>query len=166
MSLRAAKSADPAMLVHVPKLVTAYSPQVSDPSVPAQRVAFGTSGHRGSAFDTAFNEWHILAISQAICLYREEKKIDGPLFLGMDTHALSLTSSAACSERVLAGVGYEPLPAWITVHEPTTTNSQLHGVRHVHPGRKTSRSCMPSAPVEPIICTLTPVPCKVWSDDC
>jgi phosphoglucomutase len=73
------------MLVHAPKLVTAYSTQVSDPSVPAQRVAFGTSGHRGSAFDTAFNEWHILAISQAICRYREQKKIDGPLFLGMDT---------------------------------------------------------------------------------
>lgn len=89
ISSRAGKLADPWMLVDVPKLVTAYYTQVPDPSVPEQRVAFGTSGHRGPAFDTAFNEWHILAISQAICLYRKQQKIDGPLFLGMDTHALS-----------------------------------------------------------------------------
>jgi phosphoglucomutase len=88
VSLRAGKPADLSKLVHVPKLVTAYDTQVPDPSVPEQRVAFGTSRHRGSAFDTAFNEWHILVISQTICLYREQKKIDGPLFLGMDTHAL------------------------------------------------------------------------------
>ena len=85
----AGKPAEPAMLVNVPKLVTAYYTEVPDPSVPAQRVAFGTSGHRGSAFDKAFNEWHILAISQAICLYRKQQGINGPLFLGMDTHALS-----------------------------------------------------------------------------
>ena len=85
VSLRAGKPADPSMLVNVPKLVTAYYTQLPDPSVPEQRVAFGTSRYRGSAFDTAFNEWHILAISQAICLYREQKEIDGPLFLGMDT---------------------------------------------------------------------------------
>ena len=70
----AGKPAEPAMLVNVPKLVTAYYTEVPDPSVPAQRVAFGTSGHRGSAFDKAFNEWHILAISQAICLYRNQQK--------------------------------------------------------------------------------------------
>ena len=75
--------AKPAMLVNVPKLVTAYYTEVPDPSVPAQRVAFGTSGHRGSAFEMAFNERHILSISQAVCLYRAWKKIDGPLFLGM-----------------------------------------------------------------------------------
>jgi phosphoglucomutase len=85
VSLRAGKPADPSMLVNEPKLVTVYYPQVPDPSVPEQRVALGTSRYRGSAFDTAFNEWHILAISQAICLYREQKEIDGPLFLGMDT---------------------------------------------------------------------------------
>ncbi len=73
------------MLVNVPRLVTAYYTEEPDPSVPEQRVAFGTSGHRGSAFEKAFNEWHILAITQAICLYRKQKKIDGPLFLGMDT---------------------------------------------------------------------------------
>ena len=70
----AGKPAEPSMLVNVPRLVTAYYTEMPDPSVPEQRVAFGTSGHRGSAFDKAFNEWHILAISQAICLYREQTK--------------------------------------------------------------------------------------------
>ena len=68
----------------MPKLITAYYAEAPDPSAPEQRVKFGTSGHRGSAFDKSFNEWHILAITQAICLYRERQKIDGPLFLGMD----------------------------------------------------------------------------------
>ena len=87
----AGKLAEASMLVNVPKLITAYYTEVPDPSVPEQRVSFGTSGHRGSAFKKAFNEWHILAISQAIGLYRRQQKIDGPLFLGMDTHALSMT---------------------------------------------------------------------------
>src|SRR5512135_1230138 len=86
----AGKPAEPAMLVNVPKLVTAYYTEVPEPSVPRQRVAFGTSGHRGSAFDKTFNEWHVLAISQAICQYRRQRGIDGPLFLGIDTHALSV----------------------------------------------------------------------------
>ena len=77
------------MLVNVPKLITAYYTEVADPSVPAQRVAFGTSGHRGRAFERAFNEWHILAISQAICQYRKQRGINCPLFLGVDMHALS-----------------------------------------------------------------------------
>src|ERR1035438_3730612 len=76
----AGKPAEASMLVNVPRLVTAYYTELPDFSVPAQRVAFGTSGHRGSAFDKAFNEWHTLAISQAICLYREQQRIDGPLF--------------------------------------------------------------------------------------
>ena len=76
----AGKSAESSMLVNVPKLITAYYTETPDPSVPEQRVLFGTSGHRGSAFEKAFNEWHILAISQAICLYRAQQKIDGPLF--------------------------------------------------------------------------------------
>jgi hypothetical protein len=80
----AGKPATSDMLVNVPDLVTAYYAEIPDPTVTAQRVSFGTSGHRGSAFDKAFNEWHILAISQAICLYRQQQKIDGPLFLGMD----------------------------------------------------------------------------------
>ena len=70
ISPRAGKPADPASLVDVPKLVTAYYTGIPDPTVPGQRVSFGTSGHRGSAFEMAFNEWHILAINQAICLYR------------------------------------------------------------------------------------------------
>ena len=79
----AGKPAEASMLVNIPRLVTAYYTEVPDPSVAEQRVAFGTSGHRGSAFAKAFNEWHILAISQAICLYRQWKKIEGPLFLGI-----------------------------------------------------------------------------------
>ena len=82
------------MLVDVPRLITAYYTEVPDPAVPAQQVAFGTSGHRGSSLKQAFNEWHILAITQAICLYRKRQKIAGPLFLGLDTHALSVPAGA------------------------------------------------------------------------
>jgi phosphoglucomutase len=112
--------ADPATLVNVPRLVTAYYTQVPDPAVPAQRVAFGTSGHRGSSFATSFNEWHILAISQAICLYRERHRIAGPLYLGMDTHALSEPALASALEvlaanqvevRLAGGDDYTPTPA-------------------------------------------------------
>ena len=108
------------MLVNVPRLVTAYYVQHPDPAIPAQRVAFGTSGHRGSAFDLAFNEDHILATTQAICMYRSQQGIDGPLFLGMDTHALSEPAFASAMEVLAAnGVetmidrerGYTPTPA-------------------------------------------------------
>ena len=85
----AGKPVPPSLLVNIPRLVTAYFALVPDPSIASQRVAFGTSGHRGSAFAAAFNEAHILAIAQAVCLYRRHAGIDGPLFLGMDTHALS-----------------------------------------------------------------------------
>jgi phosphoglucomutase len=98
----AGKPATPGLLVNVPRLVTAYFTDIPDPSIPAQRVLFGTSGHRGSAFDKAFNEWHILAISQAICLYRTQHHIDGPLFLGMDTHALSEPALASALEVLAA----------------------------------------------------------------
>jgi phosphoglucomutase len=116
----AGKLADPTTLINVPKLVTAYYTETPDPSVPEQRVSFGTSGHRGSAFENAFNEWHILAISQAICLYRKQQKIDGPLFLGMDTHALSVPALASALEVLAAnevevmiaeGDEYTPTPA-------------------------------------------------------
>jgi phosphoglucomutase len=116
----AGKPATPAMLVNVPRLVTAYYAQEPDPSISAQRVAFGTSGHRGSAFDIAFNEAHILATTQAICMYRGQQGIDGPLFLGMDTHALSEPAFASAMEVLAAnGVetmidrqrGYTPTPA-------------------------------------------------------
>jgi phosphoglucomutase len=102
----AGRPVEPAALVNIPKLITAYYTEIPDPSVPEQRVSFGTSGHRGSAFQKAFNEWHILAIGQAICLYRAQKQIDGPLFLGMDTHALSEPALASALE-VLAANGVE-----------------------------------------------------------
>jgi phosphoglucomutase len=118
LSPLAGKPADPASLVDVPKLVTAYYTETPDPSVPAQRVSFGTSGHRGSAFERAFNEWHILAISQAICLYRKHQKINGPLFLGMDTHALSVPALASALE-VLAANGVEVMIAERDEYTPT-----------------------------------------------
>ena len=115
----AGKPADASILVDVARLVTAYYTGQPDPSVAAQRVAFGTSGHRGSSLDDAFNEAHILAITQAICLYRKAKGIDGPLFLGTDTHALSEPAFASALEvlaengveaRVDAAGGYTPTP--------------------------------------------------------
>jgi phosphoglucomutase len=130
----AGKPAEPAMLVNVPKLITAYYTEVPDPSVPAQRVAFGTSGHRGSAFDKAFNERHILAISQAICLYRKHQKIDGPLFLGMDTHALSVPALASSLE-VLAANGVEVMIADKDEYTPTPVIS--HAIITYNRGRKT-----------------------------
>jgi phosphoglucomutase len=94
----AGKAVEPSMLVDVPRLVTAYFTGKPDPAVPSQRVAFGTSGHRGSAFDNAFNEDHILAISQAICHHRSRNNITGPLFIGIDTHALSQPALASALE--------------------------------------------------------------------
>jgi phosphoglucomutase len=116
----AGKPASPSVLVNVPRLITAYYTLQPDPSDPRQRVVFGTSGHRGSAFDIAFNEWHILAITQAICEYRSSRKIDGPLFIGMDTHALSEPAFASALEVLAAngvtamisdGTRYTPTPA-------------------------------------------------------
>jgi len=122
------------MLVNVPRLVTAYYTEMPDPSIPAQRVVFGTSGHRGSAFEKAFNEWHILAISQAICLYRHQQKIDGPLFLGMDTHALSVPALASALE-VLAANGVEVMIAQGDEYTPTPVIS--HAIITYNRGRKT-----------------------------
>ena len=116
---RAGKPPDPSMLVNIPRLMTAYHTRRPDPAVREQRVAFGTSGHRGSAFNTAFNEDHILTITQAICTYRQQQRIDGPLFLGIDTHALSESAFASALEVLAAnGVdvridnreGYTPTP--------------------------------------------------------
>jgi phosphoglucomutase len=131
-SPRAGKPAEPDMLVNVPRLVTAYFVNVPDPSIPAQRVAFGTSGHRGSAFELAFNEWHILAICQAICLYRKQQAIDGPLFLGMDTHALSMPAMASALE-VLAANGVEVMIAQGDEYTPTPVVS--HAILTYNHGR-------------------------------
>jgi phosphoglucomutase len=120
-------------LVDVPKLVTSYYVEQPDPAVPAQRVVFGTSGHRGSAFNRAFNEWHILAISQAICAYRKGHRIKGPLFLGKDTHALSEPASASALE-VLAANGVEVMIAANEEYTPTPAVS--HAILTYNRGRK------------------------------
>ena len=122
------------MLVNVPRLITAYYTDVPDPSIPAQRVAFGTSGHRGSALQNAFNEWHILAITQAICLYRKLQHTDGPLFLGMDTHALSVPAFTSSLE-VLAANGVEVMIAEGDEYTPTPAVS--HAILNYNRGRKT-----------------------------
>lgn len=129
----AGKPADPSILVNVPKLVASYYALQPDPNEPQQRVVFGTSGHRGSAFDAAFNEWHILAITQAICDYRAQQKIDGPLFLGMDTHALSEPAFASALE-VLAANNIDVLLSEGTPYTPTPTVS--HAILRYNRGRK------------------------------
>jgi len=106
LDMTAGKRLDPADLLDVPKLLTAYYALKPDVSVPEQRVSFGTSGHRGSAFASAFNENHILATTEAICRYRRAQGVDGPLFLAMDTHALSEPAHATALE-VLAANGVE-----------------------------------------------------------
>lgn len=116
----AGKPADPSMLANIPRLVTAYFAGKPDPSVPAQRVAFGTSGHRGSSLNNAFNEAHILSVSQALCDHRRAAGIDGPLFVGIDTHALAEPALASALEVFAANNvevmldehdGYTPTPA-------------------------------------------------------
>lgn len=106
----AGKPAPPSVLIDVDNLVAAYFSEHPDPTVAAQRVAFGTSGHRGSAFDLSFNEWHVLAISQAICDYRHTQGITGPLFMGIDTHALSQPACDSALE-VLAANGVDVMLA-------------------------------------------------------
>ena len=115
----AGKPAPHELIVNIPRLVSSYYTQRPDVTDPAQRVAFGTSGHRGSSFNNSFNENHILAISQAICEYRISKNITGPLFMGMDTHALSEPALASALEVFAAngvtvmiqeGLGYTPTP--------------------------------------------------------
>ncbi len=117
------KPAPPELLVNVPRLVTAYFTEYPDPALPEQRVAFGTSGHRGSAFDSSFNEAHILAITEAICRYRRQQGIDGPLFLGVDTHALSEPALATALE-VLAANGVEVMIDKDGGYTPTPVVSQ------------------------------------------
>ncbi len=129
----AGKSADPSLLINVPRLVTAYYTRRPDQSVRAQRVAFGTSGHRGSALDNAFNEAHILAITQAICLYRKQQSIDGPLYIGMDTHALSEPAFASALE-VLVANGVEVMVDADNGYTPTPVIS--HAILSYNRGRK------------------------------
>ncbi len=114
----AGQPAPASMLIDVGKLVSAYHADRPDPTIAAQRVAFGTSGHRGSAFDRSFNEWHVLAITQAICHYRKANGIGGPLFMGIDTHALSVPACASALE-VLAANGVDVMLAMNDEFTPT-----------------------------------------------
>ena len=137
---RAGKLPDPSTLVNVPRLMTAYYSRQPEVSLPAQRIAFGTSGHRGSALDGSFNEHQILAITQAICDYRREHGITGPLFLGADTHALSDSAWASAIEVLAAnGVnvmiddrqGYTPTPVVshaILTHNRGRTSDLADGI--------------------------------------
>ncbi len=122
------------VLVNVPRLITAYYSERPDPGVPGQRVAFGTSGHRGSSFELSFNEAHVLAISQSICEYRRQQGIDGPLFLGFDTHALSAPAFATALE-VLAGNGVDVMIAAGDEYTPTPAVS--HAILTFNRGRTT-----------------------------
>ncbi|HCO03637.1 MAG TPA: alpha-D-glucose phosphate-specific phosphoglucomutase, partial [Actinobacteria bacterium] len=120
MDPRAGQPAEPRDLVDLDALLTAYDEIEPDPTVAEQRVAFGTSGHRGSSLDAAFNRNHILAITQAICEYRADQGTDGPLFIGADTHALSAPATATALEVLAANgvtvlldshAGYTPTPS-------------------------------------------------------
>ncbi|ODT69483.1 MAG: phosphoglucomutase, alpha-D-glucose phosphate-specific [Nitrosomonadales bacterium SCN 54-20] len=128
----AGKPAQPEMLVNVPRLVTAYYTRIPDPNLPTERVVFGTSGHRGSTLDGSFNEWHILAITQAICQYRKQHDINGPLFLGVDTHALSEPAYASALE-VLAANDVEVMLAANDEYTPTPAVS--HAILTYNEGR-------------------------------
>ena len=130
----AGQPTEPSMLANIPRLVTTYYTGRPDPSVPEQRVAFGTSGHRGSSLKLSFNEAHILATTQAICLYRQQQHIDGPLFLGMDTHALSEPAMASTLE-VLAANGVDVMVDRDNGYTPTPVIS--HAILTYNRGRKT-----------------------------
>ncbi len=133
----AGKPAPSSVLVDVPKLLAAYINLQPNPMMSAQRVSFGTSGHRGSSFDRSFNEWHVLAITQAICDYRNSKNISGPLFLGIDTHALSRPAFETALE-VLAANSIETLIAANDEYTPTPAIS--HAILSYNHGRTTGLS--------------------------
>ena len=129
---RAGKPADPSMLANIPRLVTAYFAGQPDPKVPSQRVAFGTSGHRGSSLNNAFNENHIVAISQALCDVRLKAGVNGPMFVGIDTHALAEPALASALE-VFAANGIEVM---IDAHDGyTPTPAVSHAILSYNKGR-------------------------------
>jgi phosphoglucomutase len=129
----AGKTVDPSMLANIPRLVTAYFAGKPDPAIPSQRVAFGTSGHRGSALNNAFNEAHILAISQALCDVRRSAGTSGPLFVGIDTHALAEPAAASALE-VFAANGIEVMIDEHDGYTPTPVIS--HAIITYNKGRK------------------------------
>ena len=136
----AGQPAPPSLLINIPRLVSAYYTQQPDPQVATQAVSFGTSGHRGTAMENSFNEQHILAICQAICELRRTKRITGPLYLGMDTHALSEAALSTAIEvfaansvelMIQAGRGYTPTPVIshaILTYNRERTNGLADGV--------------------------------------
>ncbi len=128
----AGQPAPPSFLVDIPRLVTAYYSERPDPANRAQRVAFGTSGHRGISFEGTFNDAHVAAISQAICAHRRSQGIDGPLFMGFDTHALSAPAFATALE-VLAANGVEVMIAEGDEYTPTPAVS--HAILTYNHGR-------------------------------
>ncbi|HET8964173.1 MAG TPA: phosphoglucomutase, partial [Chitinophagales bacterium] len=130
----AGKPAEQNSLVNIPRLITTYYTGKPEYDVPAERISFGTSGHRGSSLKNSFNENHILAITQAICFYRKEQKIDGPLFLGFDTHALSAPAFATTME-VLAANNVDVMIA--TDDEYTPTPAISHAILQYNIQRKT-----------------------------
>jgi phosphoglucomutase len=129
----AGHAAPAASLVDIPRLITAYYSERPDPGVAGQRVSFGTSGHRGCSFDLSFNELHVLAISQAICEHRRQQGIDGPLFIGFDTHALSAPAFAGALE-VLAANRVEVMTSAGDEYTPTPAVS--HAILTYNRGRK------------------------------
>ena len=143
----AGKALPAEMLVDLQALLAAYADLRPDPAVPSQRVAFGTSGHRGTSFDGSFNSWHVLAITQALCEHRKSKGIDGPLFIGVDTHALSqpafedaLQVLAAHGVQTMVSLGGEftPTPAVshaILVHNRGRTSGLADGIVITQIGR-------------------------------
>jgi phosphoglucomutase len=133
----AGRAAPAASLTDIPRLITAYYTERPDPAIAAQRVSFGTSGHRGSSFDSSFNEFHVLSISQAICEYRRQQSIDGPLFMGFDTHALSAPAFASALE-VLAANGVEVMISAADEYTPTPAIS--HAILTYNRGRETGRA--------------------------
>jgi len=124
--------AQPSPFVNVPRLITAYYSEHPEPSLAQQRVLFGTSGHRGSAFTRTFNESHILAITQALCDFRHEQRIEGPLFLGIDTHALSIPAFATALEVLAAN---EVVTLIAADDEYTPTPAISHAILAYNRGR-------------------------------
>ena len=137
LSPLAGKPVPRSLLVNIPRLLTAYFTLTPDPAIAAQRISFGTSGHRGSAFAAAFNEAHIRAITQSVCLYRRHAGIDGPLFLGMDTHALSEAALVTAIE-VLAANGVETMIDENQGYTPTPVIS--HAILSYNRGRTSGLS--------------------------
>jgi phosphoglucomutase len=131
---RAGQPADASSLTNIPRLIAAYYSERPDPSIAEQRVKFGTSGHRGSSFHNSFNEWHILAIAQAVCEYRASHGIDGPLFLAIDTHALSEPAFRSTLEVLAAN----DVTAMIAVDDDYTPTPVLsHAIVTYNRGRTT-----------------------------